>query len=838
MRASVHRVTTHWLAMLWSAAGRHRLLSAIALMLLVAAGSLWLLDRLFPFNFPDEQQAYATVVTDRQGQPLRAFADGDGIWRYRIGIEDVSPAYLEALLTYEDRWFYYHPGVNPLSLMRALGQRVTEGRFVSGGSTLSMQVARQFHPHSKTLGGKLTQILRALQLEWHRDKDEILEYYLNYAPFGGTIEGVQAASYGYLGKPASELTRADAALLAVLPQSPTRYRPDLHPDRAERARNKVLDRMVSLSVWSAEEVADAKLEPVISQSLRQPMWAPLLARRLVADHTTSSIDRDVRVLNSSIDLPLQQLMQSMARDHVQAMPDGSSAAIMVVDNESAAVQAYVGTAFFGDPDRAGHVDMVQAVRSPGSTLKPLLYGLAIDDGLVHSHSLLADVPRSWGQYRPGNFSGGFSGPVTVSAALRRSLNAPVIDLLAQYGSSRFDARLRSVGLDLSTGEKPNLSIILGGTGISLEKLVMAYRALATDGQVMPLKFLLDDIADTRSDNEETADGRFLLSPGSAWIISELLDQPAPGDRLLTRAQRRSGTHGWTGAMGERLSWKTGTSYGHRDSWAIGYSNRYTIGVWVGRPDGTPLPGHYGASTAAPLLFRVHSSLPGSERAPRLQPASVTRREICWPLGLAADVTDPAHCHDRHSAWVLDRTTPQTLLASDYNENHPNPYHYQVDEDSGLMTAAHCAGSNRIRKTVALWPKQIEPWLPRRLRRSSLLPALDPSCTRAPAIAANGIDIVNLDDQSIITVLNGTLPQVSLKTVGGYGRRYWYVNGSPVTPVASRLESAAVSLQLQHWGRNQIALVDEQGNTAQLEIDVRRRSLGSRQFEDDDRDGQG
>ena len=398
---------------------------------------LWLADKIWPL--PLDEVVMARTVTAEDGSPLWRFADSNGVWRYPVTLKDVSPEFIEALLTYEDRYFYQHPGINPVAIGRAALQDLTSGRIVSGGSTLSMQVARLLDPHDRTLTGKLKQVFRTIQLEWHYSKDEILEMYLNRAPYGGTVEGIGAASWMYLGKPPSELTAGEAALLAVLPQAPSRLRPDRYPQRAEAARNKVLDRLAEFEVWPQSKVNDLKQESIWLAPRQVPHSAPLLARR-VAQGVKDP------VIRTTINPAIQRQLEEMARNRKYQLPEKTSLGIMVVDNRDMSVKGYVGSIDFSDDTRFGHVDVNSAWRSPGSTLKPFLYALAMDEGLIHSESLLQDVPRRFNDYRPGNFDTGFSGPVSVSEALRRSLNLPVVQLLDVYGPKRFSAKLRNVGL--------------------------------------------------------------------------------------------------------------------------------------------------------------------------------------------------------------------------------------------------------------------------------------------------------------------------------------------------------------------------------------------------------
>ncbi|EPN37834.1 penicillin-binding protein 1C, partial [Pseudomonas syringae pv. actinidiae ICMP 18883] len=517
---------------------------------------LWLADRLWPLPLPKDD--LARVVLAEDGTPLWRFADANGVWRYPVTNQQVSPYYLEALLTYEDRWFYSHPGVNPLALVRASWQNLSGARVVSGGSTLSMQVARLLDPHSRTLPGKFRQLWRTLQLEWHLSKDEILSLYLNRAPFGGTLQGVAAASWAYLGKSPQNLTRAEAALLAVLPQAPSRLRPDRHPQRAQLARDKVLRRLAEFQVWPQGSVDEALEEPLWLAPRQEPSLAPLLARRLNRPNSPP-------LIRTTLDAPLQRRMEDLLMGWRARLPERTSAAILVVEAETMAVRAYVGSVDIGDAKRFGHVDMVTALRSPGSTLKPFLYGMAMDAGLIHSESLMQDVPRRYGDYRPGNFSTGFGGPVAASSALSMSLNLPAVQLLEVYGPKRFAAELRNGGVPLTLPPlaEPNLALILGGAGSRLEDLVAGYSAFARSGRS----------ADVRLQPQDRLRERRMMSPGAAWIIRRILSGQSrpdidPRAELVQRPQ---------------LAWKTGTSYGFRDAWAIGVGPRFLVGVWIGRP---------------------------------------------------------------------------------------------------------------------------------------------------------------------------------------------------------------------------------------------------------------
>ncbi len=765
---------------------------ALGCVVLVVA-LLWLADRIWPLPLP--QDDLARVVLAEDGTPLWRFADANGVWRYPVHTSEVSPYYLDALLTYEDRWFYQHPGVNPLALVRATWQNLSGARVVSGGSTLSMQVARLLDPHSRTLHGKLRQLWRTAQLEWHLSKDEILNLYLNRAPFGGTLQGVAAASWAYLGKSPSQLTHAEAALLAVLPQAPSRLRPDRHPQRAQEARDKVLRRLAEFQVWPQSAVDEALEEPLLLAPRLEPSLAPLLARRLNRPDSPP-------LIRTTLDATLQRRLEDLLLGWRARLPEHTSAAILVVEEESMAVRAYLGSVDINDTKRFGHVDMISALRSPGSTLKPFLYGMALDDGLIHSESLLQDVPRRYGDYRPGNFSMGFTGAVPASTALSSSLNLPAVQLLEAYGPKRFAAQMRIGGVPLALPAlaEPNLALILGGAGSRLEDLVSGYSALARDGKSATLRLQPDDALRERP----------LLSPGAAWIVRRILSGQARPDRD-PRAEL---------VQRPVLAWKTGTSYGFRDAWAIGVGPRYLIGVWIGRPDGTPVAGQFGLASAAPLMLQVHDVLTNRDSQRGISapvkpvPANIGVAAICWPLGQPMSRSDP-NCRRQRFAWTLDNTTPPTLQALD------QPLSVGLMESiwvntKGLRVDAHCPGATS--KSIALWPAPLEPWLPRVERREARIPAADPDCPPPALAASSPLSIVGVreGDQLRLPAASQQALRLNISALGGSGRRWWFLNGAPLGDSASQ---DSINASFERLGRYQLSVLDEAGQTARLEFSV-------------------
>lgn len=748
-----------------------------------------LLDRAFPPPVPGRDSPHALVIVARDGTPLRAFPDREHIWRHPVGLEQVSPRYLEALIQYEDRAFRWHPGVNPLALLRAAWQWARHGQIVSGGSTLTMQVARILEPTPHNLLGKLRQIVRALQLESHYSKDEILTLYVNYAPMGGVLEGVEAASRAYLGKPSRRLTQAEAALLTVLPQAPSIYRPDRHPQRARAARDKVLQRMIG--VWSQADVLDALQEPAYAQTVREPLLAPLLAERL--RKTAAGNTR----IDTTIDAQAQQTVELLLADRLGSLPARVSMAALVVDNATLEVRAYAGSADFGDNQRFSHVDMVRASRSPGSTLKPFLYGLAMDEGLIHSESLLADVPQSFSGYQPGNFQQSFHGPVSVAEALTKSLNVPAVEVLERLDPVRFVALLRRGGLklDFPRGGEPNLSVILGGAGTTLEQLVGAYTAFARQGLAGKPRFTRDTPLEEQR----------MLSAGAAYIIRDLLESGGPMGRALE-----------SGAGVRRgIAWKTGTSFGFRDAWSIGVSDRLTIGVWIGRPDGTPNPGFFGANIAAPLLVDLFDALDGQPPVFRPPPADVSQEKICWPLGTRLSPENAALCHQVRTAWTLNGAAPPTF-ADRLRGGEPRQT-IQVDAASGRRVMPDCARGPTRKRELARWPASLEPWLSTDLRQSALPPAWLPGCERHTMPEA-GLKIVGAADGEVFRrSANDQAPLLKLEVRGHHGEVLWLVNGQPGQ---HRHAAAGFMQRLEKPGRYDITVMDDDGRYDRVSISVR------------------
>lgn len=547
---------------------------ACVLALLIGAGIRDAMDRwVAQTQLPSTVIAYSTEVRDKHGELLRAYTVADGLWRLPVTVDQVDPRFLQMLIAYEDGRFHQHAGVDPWAVLRAAGQAVWHRRVVSGGSTLTMQVARLLEDGTTgAWGGKIRQVRVALALEQRLSKTEILNLYLSLAPYGGNLEGLRAASLAWFGKEPMRLTPAQSALLVALPQAPEARRPDRPGNSAQKARERVLQRMYRDGVLNAENVQAARLDPIPTERRNFPAHAPHLADRVLAENP------DRQRLDLTVDATVQSQLETLARNSLRGKQAELSIAILAADIHNGEILASVGSAGYAASKGQGFVDMTRALRSPGSTLKPLIYAMAFDQGLAHPETLIQDRPVAFGSYKPQNFDGHFRGDIKVAEALRQSLNIPVVLLTEEIGPLRLMAALRRSGAQpVVPGGRPGLAVSLGGVGISLHDLVQLYAALGNGGQAVSLHAHPDE-----------ADAQRVVSRSAAWQVGHILSDmtPPPGAPL------------------NRLAYKTGTSYGHRDAWAIGYDGAHVIGVWIGRPDGTPVPGAFGGEAAAPVLFEA------------------------------------------------------------------------------------------------------------------------------------------------------------------------------------------------------------------------------------------
>lgn len=538
-------------------------------------------------------QEGSAIVTDRNGRLLRPFTTTDGRWKLPVALGDVDHSFLALLKAYEDQRFEQHSGIDWRAMGRAAWQMARHGRVVSGGSTLTMQVARLLEPReNRTLEAKARQMVRARQIEQGRTKAQVLDLYLALAPYGGNIEGVRAASLAYFGKEPKRLSLAESALLVALPQSPEARRPDRHPEAARRARDRVLELAVARGAIASDDAEAARGDPIPAQRKAFPMMAPHAAEQALRERP------ELRIQRLSLDYRMQSALEALARERLETLPARTSLAMLVVDNLTGEVRAHVGGPDYFDAGRAGTVDLAQAVRSPGSALKPFIYAMAFEAGIAHPETMVDDRPSRFASYAPENFDLSYQGNVTARYALQNSLNVPAVDLLSEVGPTRFIGRLRAAGAEIALPKdaQPGLALALGGLGTRLSDLAVLYGGLARGGSTTPLVWRTRVLAARASEQR-------LTTPVAAWYVADILRGAPPPSNALPG----------------RIAFKTGTSYGYRDAWSVGFDRRVTVAVWIGRPDGVPVPGLVGRTHAAPVLFDAFARI-GADYEPIPVPA--------------------------------------------------------------------------------------------------------------------------------------------------------------------------------------------------------------------------
>ena len=633
------------------------------------AGDAWVAATVLP---PLVLETSVEVV-DRDGALLRPYTVADGRWRLAVEPSAVDPAFVAALLAYEDKRFYQHNGVDARALLRALAQAVVEGRVLSGGSTLTMQVARLLEESGTgQVAGKLRQMRVAWALERRLSKAEILQLYLHLAPYGGNLEGIRAATLSYFGKEPRRLTQAEIALLVAIPQSPEARRPDRHPAAAQTARDRVLARAEGDGLISADQASAARTEPVPANRRPFPALAPHLADRALRANP------EVGRLALTVEIGLQKALEKLAADTLALQGDRLQVAIVVADHRTGEVLASVGSAAYREDARQGFVDMTEALRSPGSTLKPLVYALAFDEGLAHPETLIDDAPVDFNGYRPQNFDRAFHGRIRLREALQQSLNIPAVLLTEALGPAKLLTALDKAGVaGVIPPGQPGLAVALGGVGVTLRDMVQLYATIARGGVALPLV----DVS-----GAEHGEGQRMISAAAAWQVGDILAGLAPPP----------------GAPANRLAYKTGTSYGNRDAWAIGYDGRHVVGVWLGRPDGTPVPGAFGADLAAPVLFQAFARL-----KPALEPQPPAPKSVL--LVANAQLPPPLRLfRSRLAAFQAAADAPKVAFPPDGSEVDLLPEGLLVRVSGGTAPYTWLADGQPVALALAATETMIAP----------------------------------------------------------------------------------------------------------------------------------
>jgi penicillin-binding protein 1C len=761
---------------------RRRLALAIALPLLAFA-----LDRLFPFPHTKLHRPSATIVYDRDGEPLRMFLPADDKYRFPVTLDDVPPELVRALIASEDRHFYRHPGVDPLAMLRASWSNVRARRVVSGASTIPMQIARMAEPRRRSLPAKLVESLRAMQLTTHHSKRELLELYVNLAPYGSNIEGVGAASYFYFGKEPRRLSLGEIALLTTLPRSPTRYDPFRDPAAARNARDRVLAQLQERGAFTSKEIAEARRQQLPGKRRRVPFAAPHwceLARR-----EAPAVSR----LHTTLDPRVQRIAQQRVTARVAEMRSRGveNAAVVVIDNATREVRALIGSADFFDSRGDGQNNGAVARRSPGSALKPFLYAKAIDDGRLVPETYLLDIPTDYSGYVAENYDGAYRGRVTTRDALIQSLNAPAVHLVSELGVDSFLNTLRRGGLrtlDRSSADY-GLPLILGAGEVRLLDLTNLYATLAEGGVHRPVR-LFSGTTTTR--------GERIFSAEATAMITE----------VLCELRRPDMPQGWElTADTPRIAWKTGTSYGHRDAWSIGFTSRYTIGVWIGNFDGHGVKGLSGSEDAAPLLFDLFRGIDQTSVArratPRLEPI-----EVC---AVSHELPTP-HCRERVS---ITRIAGVSRLASCTIHRL-----LIVDAKTGERLIGGCVGTRpSITRVFAIDPPELVSYRRANGEQVTMLPPVSASCRDVDA--EQRPRIVSPDPTTPYRIRRDAplqYQEIRLSAESGtdVASLYWYQDG--VLIATQRPERSVFVRPVA--GLHRIAVVDDMGRAHSVTYEVK------------------
>ena len=734
----------------------------------------------------------SVVVEYRDGRPAYVFLTADEKWRLPVTLDRVDPKYVQALVALEDKRFWSHDGVDTIAMLRAAWSNVTRMRRVSGGSTLTMQLARLLEPRPRTMKNKLVDMFRATQLDMRMTKREILEQYLLRTPYGGNVEGVESAAWSYFGHGAQHLTALEISTLLAVPQGPSRFAPKpANALRLRARRDAILGKLIDAGVFAKADAdvarVDAKELAPPTQRLRMPREAPHAALVLAREHKGQTRIR------STLDRGTQMLVEKEVRMRARELQTKGiySAAVVVVDHHTREVVALVGSLDFADSQHGGQIPMFVRPRSPGSTLKPFLYALAIDHGIVLPGYLVPDVPTQYGTYRPKNFDGDWAGLVRLEDALSRSLNIPFVDLLQQFGIESFLHELGRMGMAMSRLEpgQYGLSMIIGGVELTPLELASLYATLADDGTYKPLR-----LVDTDTDTTASP----IFGPGAAWLTKKTLSLK---DRPDFPRRRVSG-------MPADIHWKTGTSFGFKDAWAIGSNPRYTTVVWTGNVDNTPTAELVGSEAAGPLLFDVLEGLADSARGPvQSQPEELVSIAVCKYSGYPA--TDA--CPDRTTALAPVHAVPTT----------PDPFHqaYDVDRVTGraVLPACRVPGATYDRKTFIVLPSAVAAWLGERNRSVPAAPVFADGCM-ADTVATTAPTMLTPADGQVVTLIPGVPTKNQLIPLTASTRSShvsWFVDGALIG-------TSAASERL-YWepspGKHEVVVADATGRKSRRIVSV-------------------
>lgn len=754
----------------------------LVIFLLLFSTSLLLV--FFPYNPKIE---YSPIVLSKDSVLMHSFLTSDDKWRMFTALDEITPTLKKAIIFKEDRFFYYHFGINPISIFRAAFNNLFKGRRTSGASTITMQVARLLQPKERSYTNKLIEVFHALQLEWHYSKEEILQIYLNLVPYGGNIEGVKAASLIYFEKMPNHLSIAEISALSIIPNRPNSLRIGRSNALIVKERNKWLDKFEREAVFSAEAIRDAREEPLTAKRNVLPKIAPHISFRLKQEN------KNLNIIHSSVDLNSQLKVEAIVYNYIQQLYQNNikNAAALVLDNETMQVVSYVGSADFYNNEDGGQVDGIQAVRSPGSTLKPLLYGMAIDKGLLTPKTIISDVPVNFSGYQPQNYQESFNGNVSMEYALSNSLNIPAVKVLDKMQPFSFIETLSNAGFEQIKKDKTSLglSTVLGGCGVTLEELTRLYATFSHRGLFSNVNFLANDTVSFKHQ---------VISEAATFMISE----------ILTTVTRPDLPAQWKNATNmPKVAWKTGTSYRRRDAWSVGFNQKYTIGVWVGNFSGEGVQELTGSDIASPLLFKIFNAIDqASSKEWFRMPKGVNFRYVCTETGMIPN--------DFCDQQQLDYFLPGI---SDYQPcNHSILVYVSMDSTKSYCSA--CLPQNGYVK--ARYPNhqpEILSYFESERINYIKMPPHNLDCERLFTESAPKI-ISPIDKLEYLVDKTDSLQiMLSSQTANNVNQVFWYIN--------NRFYQSALPNEKIYFtpseGRVKISCTDDKGRNTDIEIEVKK-----------------
>ncbi len=740
-----------------------------------------LLNLLFPLK---DKIEYSTIITDKNGEVINAFLTRDEKWRMKTELNEISPLLRKTIIAKEDKYFYYHPGINPLAIVRAAFKNIFRMKRTSGASTITMQVARALEPRKRNPGSKIIEMFRAYQLEWKYSKDEILQMYLNLVPYGGNLEGVKAASLLYFSKNPDHLSLAEITALSIIPNRPSSLVIGKHNDRIVTERNRWLKKFAKDKVFTEKEIEDALAEPLTATRNTVPRYAKHLSNKL--------FKKGGHYYKTHIDLNTQLKTEKIVEDYIRSkrLRNINNASVVIINNKTHDVVTYVGSASFTDTTDAGQVNGAAAVRQPGSTLKPLLFALCIDEGLLTPKMVLNDVAVNYDGYAPENYDQKYNGYVTTEYALEHSLNIPAVKSLRILGKDKLVEKLSSCDFRQIQKDrnKLGLSMILGGCGTTLEELTGLFSLFATEGVYYSPSY---------SDKDSLHKRVPVVSPEAAFIINDILSKVnRPDFPLNWQSTERM----------PKIAWKTGTSYGRRDAWSIGYNKNFTVGVWVGNFSGVGVPDLNGTNTATPLLFKVFNTIDYDSDAEWFtMPTACETRMVCSETGLSPS----DHC----SNLVMDYFIP--LISSTVKCNNIKEVLVSADEKTSYCK--NCApGSGFKKKIYKITEPEMQAWYEEQKIAYQKIPSHNDDCEiifngNAPSITspANGSEYLISKNRKEPILL-------TCKTATDVSKVFWYVD--------DKFYKAAAPGEKQFFvpdeGPVKISCTDDKGRNRNIRILVR------------------